>query len=228
MCSREATSKEHIPPKAIFPKAKDLPPDASPIQNLITVPSCDVHNTQKSGDDEYVIYAIIAYFENNSKTLPPLISKMARAGVRKSKAIRKLKDGSLPVSLDGRPTIAIDVDLTKFNKSIEQMARGLYFYEYKLHWLDAFRFFYPAFSFITERNAAEANQLQQELADHLRSELSSDFQGENPDYFKYQLHRYTEDSKFSIIVRLVFYEGMELYVMSKEGWTQDDVDNMNV
>lgn len=45
-CGNEATGVEHIPPKSFFPKGKR--------QNLITVDSCDIHNQDKSKDDEYI------------------------------------------------------------------------------------------------------------------------------------------------------------------------------
>ena len=48
-CGKEATSKEHVPPKSFFPdKDKHR-------LNLITVPSCHDHNNKKSGTDEYIL-----------------------------------------------------------------------------------------------------------------------------------------------------------------------------
>ena len=45
-CGKPATSREHAPPRSFFPDSSKL--------NLITVPSCDIHNGRKSKDDEYV------------------------------------------------------------------------------------------------------------------------------------------------------------------------------
>jgi hypothetical protein len=44
-CGAPATGSDHLPPDNTFPDPK--PP------NLITVPSCDTHNTKQSRDDEY-------------------------------------------------------------------------------------------------------------------------------------------------------------------------------
>ena len=44
-CHRTATSRDHVPPKAIFVRSKT---------NLITVPSCQKHNNLRSSDDEYL------------------------------------------------------------------------------------------------------------------------------------------------------------------------------
>jgi len=45
-CGKESTGVEHIPPKSFFPKGNRI--------KLITVPSCDEHNQEKSTDDEYI------------------------------------------------------------------------------------------------------------------------------------------------------------------------------
>ncbi|EGR0292782.1 hypothetical protein ACPV3W_21325 [Vibrio parahaemolyticus] len=45
-CGGEVTGVEHIPPRSFFPKGKR--------QDLITVDSCDIHNQEKSKEDEYI------------------------------------------------------------------------------------------------------------------------------------------------------------------------------
>lgn len=51
MCSSEAKTREHFPPKAFFPKGANL--------QLWTVPSCINHNNNKSGDDQYFLTQIL-------------------------------------------------------------------------------------------------------------------------------------------------------------------------
>ncbi|WP_219785091.1 hypothetical protein [Celeribacter sp. PS-C1] len=51
MCSSEAKTREHFPPKALFPKGANL--------QLWTVPSCINHNNKKSGDDQYFLTQIV-------------------------------------------------------------------------------------------------------------------------------------------------------------------------
>ena len=51
MCSGRATSKERVPPKSFFP---EQPIDGVDLRrNLITVPSCSLHNGAKLQDDEF-------------------------------------------------------------------------------------------------------------------------------------------------------------------------------
>jgi len=46
LCENKGTTKEHAPAQCFFPEDKRM--------NLITVPSCALHNTATSLDDEYI------------------------------------------------------------------------------------------------------------------------------------------------------------------------------
>ena len=50
MCGSPAPTAEHFPPKSFFPKGAGL--------TLKTVPSCKLHNNDKSTDDQYVLAQI--------------------------------------------------------------------------------------------------------------------------------------------------------------------------
>lgn len=65
MCEKESTSVEHAPPRCIFPEQKDLQPGEDYRVNLITVPSCDEHNMQKSKEDEYLLYILPSTIGSN-------------------------------------------------------------------------------------------------------------------------------------------------------------------
>ena len=65
MCNKPASSREHIPPKCLFTKKKDLPKGRDYRKNLISVPSCDEHNSRKSKDDEYLLLVLGMHYENN-------------------------------------------------------------------------------------------------------------------------------------------------------------------
>jgi len=53
LCDEPAVGVEHVPPRCLFPKVKDLPKGVALRKNLITVSSCDAHNLEKSRDDVY-------------------------------------------------------------------------------------------------------------------------------------------------------------------------------
>lgn len=65
MCHRDADSREHVPPKCLFPEKKDVGTSAYR-NNLITVPSCELHNSNKSKDDEFLMVSIAGIIGNNS------------------------------------------------------------------------------------------------------------------------------------------------------------------
>ena len=65
MCGGAITSMEHVPPKCIFPESKDMEGE-NYRNNLITVPSCDIHNSHKSYDDEFLMVSLAGIFGNNS------------------------------------------------------------------------------------------------------------------------------------------------------------------
>lgn len=58
-CGGEVTGVEHIPPKSFFPKGKR--------NELITVPSCDKHNQEKSKEDEYIRTILLSSIKLDGK-----------------------------------------------------------------------------------------------------------------------------------------------------------------
>ncbi len=83
MCDAVAISREHVPPKCIFPELKDLP-DKDFRKSLITVPSCYEHNSKKSKDDEFLMVSLAGIFGNNSIGFKHKFSKVDRAIKRSS------------------------------------------------------------------------------------------------------------------------------------------------
>ncbi len=64
MCERDATSREHVPPLCLFPEIKDTK-GINFRKDLITVPSCDLHNSKKSDDDEFLMLSLSGLLKNN-------------------------------------------------------------------------------------------------------------------------------------------------------------------
>src|SRR6266576_4429106 len=78
MCDKPATSHEHVPPKCIFPERKDTGGEDLRDQ-LMTVPSCDEHNTRKSKDDEFLMVSLAGILGNNSIGYRQKFTKVNRA-----------------------------------------------------------------------------------------------------------------------------------------------------
>lgn len=98
MCDAPPTSREHVPPKCLFPEEKDLPTGVSLRKNLFKVPSCDSHNSQKSHDDEYFLYVLSTSFQINEIGLNHYRTKVRRAAKRNSSILGKIASTAKPVS----------------------------------------------------------------------------------------------------------------------------------
>lgn len=81
MCSQIATSKEHVPPVCLFPEEKDIKTSIFR-NNLVTVPSCELHNSKKSKDDEFLMACLAGIVGNNVIGFFHNVTKVKRALAR--------------------------------------------------------------------------------------------------------------------------------------------------
>ena len=134
MCDQPATSDEHAPPKCLFPEQKDLPPNTDYRKNLIKVPSCDIHNTAKSKDDEYLLYILPASAGSNNVGLNQFLSKVQRAIKRNPNLAKNLTETPVAVSIQNTETnvwsnsVALKIDICRIQDSLEKTARAIYFH----------------------------------------------------------------------------------------------------
>jgi hypothetical protein len=99
-CNALATTREHVPPQCFFPKKKHLPVGSKNYRReLITVPSCERHNTERSHDDEYAAAVVVATVESELMSLI-IERKWLRAFKRNNSALWKtISSKSTPVRL---------------------------------------------------------------------------------------------------------------------------------
>lgn len=213
MCDLPATGKpEHVPPQCLFPEQKDLP-GSNFRKNLITVPSCDTHNSKKSMDDEYLMFVLVAHFANNSVATRQFTTKILRA-LQKRTNLRKFYTGETKdCLLFGQKTMAFKVDKERFDRGIDHIARGLYFHEFSNIWRGRIVIRSSALLALKGDNAKTKNKTTQDIAIHARI-LFKDVKpkGEHPEVFQYQLH--AEPDKDSLLIRMLFYEGVEILAVS--------------
>lgn len=212
MCAELANSREHCPPLCLFPESKDV--EGLNFRNdLITVPSCEKHNSKKSKDDEFLMLAIAGIVGNNSLGYRQTITKVNRALRRKSfdflgKAImRNLKSGSVK-SVSGYefPVLFGNPDHERFIKCFQHIACGIYHHEYGKRFegkVDILLGFIK-YSKRDNQNFLEFIKKRFDLED-LRQEVK----GKNPAVFTYQLC--APDKNGLIGFKLVFYGGTEVF-----------------
>jgi hypothetical protein len=214
-CDRAATSREHVPPDCLFPKAsatggRDLR------RNLIKVPSCNEHNAGKSLDDEYLRLVLSVNICGNEFARRNAETKVARSVLR-SDALTQLFLSDLPDvdvvdSATGRvhEGTLFPLDRPRLLRCLEAIARGLFLHHHGYRWLDEIRVhcdFLPA----TDGPArAQDEERRRVLFDAANARFANaDRHGENPEVFWYQ----AVDDGGRFTMRLGFYGSCRVTVV---------------
>lgn len=211
MCNNYSTTKEHVPPRCLFPEKKDLQDDDIDLRkNLITVPSCNLHNLKKSKDDEYLFFCLVLNFTSNNYALNQIQTKIVRMLQRNPKIINQFLPSKkkIVIKTNGElvvPFLGIEVNESRLSKSLEYIGRALYYYSFKRKW-EYNVFVFPEFlRFHGFKNTFELNQKRANVFMEIDSIFKNkEFLGQNPEIFKYHIH---EVDDFLLIMRFYFYEG---------------------
>jgi hypothetical protein len=138
-CDARATTREHVPPRGVFPKWKDsLGKDLR--RALITVPSCAQHNTDKSPDDEYFLQVLATDIRANESAWIQAGGTIARAIRRAPSLADQLLAGSKDVvvydSKNGNPHEAavVPLDADRFFRVLDLVFLGIYRHHFQHSW----------------------------------------------------------------------------------------------
>ncbi len=212
-CGAPATSREHVPPACIFPEGKDLSDGVNYRKNLITVPSCDTHNSQKSKDDEYLLLILVHGYFNNEAGRDHFNKKVVRALTRRPAMLMALYGNKTPVTVDAVPTVAVDIDRGRFNRALEQACRGLYLFHYGERWPEEIEIHTPVLLSMNEPHSDSVNKRVANLSKAIVKELDgSQKRGDNPAIFWYQM--LIDKAKRRLLCRMTFYEGFTVFAVS--------------
>lgn len=216
MCKKTATSREHVPPKCLFPEQKDLPTGIDLRKNLITVPSCDEHNTEKSKDDEYLLYAIVMNIANNGTAFRQFSTKILRAIEKKPGFFNNFsKDNKPVVAVDENGvafnTLIVKIDNRKIMKVLDHISRALYFYHNKHKFTGKCSVLYDFAIYSGSPNEVVRNERNSTVCKFAKDYFNSlNHHGENPDVFRYSFD--SPDSEGRIALKMQFYGGSHAYV----------------
>ena len=220
-CNKHATTREHVPPKCLFPEQKDLPESVDLRQNLITIPSCEEHNLIKSGNDEYLMYILAMNLSANA-TGAGHLRKVARAIERRPKLINGLLKGKQSVLvIDDRTREIYETDQINFDGARLQMilnliAKGIYYYQYSKRWDGAIKVHPDFISYPHESNASEVNKSMATLAicsEKLFAEAT--LYGENQEVFSYQILE--PEEQYHFLMRFSFYGSCKVTAFFSKG-----------
>jgi hypothetical protein len=138
MCSEVTDSREHVPPRNLFPEDKDAGGRNFRV-NLITVSPCVTHNSGKSSDDEFLMVSLAGIIGNNSIGYNHKFGKVDRAIKRSSgRLLEKIlikKKHIQTIQLESNNFIQViwgAPNIVRFNRCFEHIAHGLYFHHFQL------------------------------------------------------------------------------------------------
>lgn len=223
MCERPATGREHIPPRCLFPKQKDSPDGKDYRKNLMSVPACDLHNTEKSKDDEYLRFVVASALSSNWMAAHLFETVIIRSVKRTTSLANRITSNALPVSL-ASPTlpttfqsIAPTFEKARLVEVLGQLARGLHFNSFDSKCTHAVRVM-PEFLYDKpgHNNNPEDQELRLSLDPSLVDRIFKDIspRGANPSIFTYQI--WGNPTMPMWFMRLNFYEGTKVSIMFGE------------
>lgn len=193
MCDRVAVTREHVPPKSFFPERLRT--------NLITVPSCDAHNSDNSLDVEYVRNILSTQHGTNNaaaEVFEATKRSLDHSPKLRARTFRDLK----PIIVEGEETGAYPVDLKRHKRVMGAIAYALYFRDYGRKHLGEWQIFTPSFGY-----AATVHSGQTDPWANFRQLLDS---GQytprpvsHPEVFRYEV---LEMENAQMMFRFVFYE----------------------
>jgi hypothetical protein len=223
-CDSSSTSREHVPPKCLFPA--DLGVDLR--KNLITVPSCNEHNGKKSDDDEFLLASLAGIIGCNDIGMLHKFTKVDRAirrsGGRLLKKVLKnqeIKHHKLPNgdSVDiawGKP------DLERLNKCFGLISKGLYFHERGRRFRGKV---VCEVVYVPINNRGRAGY-REFVVEQMQKELSAtDIKGDNSNVFQWVLG--PEDPTGACCGRIIFYGNLSVYLaFIPESFREEEYDNI--
>jgi len=213
MCAAPATSREHVPPLCLFPEPKDVL-GFNFRKDLITVPSCDLHNSKKSTDDEFLMVTMASVVGGNFLGYLHLQTKISRALRRKSKdflnkaIVRNSKMHTIE-SASGKkyPVMLGNPDGERLISCFRHIAHGLYYHEFHKKFEGEIRIL---FGFVQYNDQFTDTMLQ--LINHkLVTENTFETpKGSNGKVFTYNFCQ--PDAHGLIALKLSFYGSTDVYI----------------
>ena len=210
MCEAPETSREHVPPACFFPENKESFNGIDLRRNLMTVPSCDPHNTGKSKDDTYPWMVISASNALNECGEHMVRTKVQRFIKRRPALGMSLLSGAAPAQVfnternEWQQTVMASFDQTRFHGELEMFGRALHFHHFKRKWLatvTAFPHFVAYDSKGIHPGVSRGWREVLRIAD--RGFVNVPSYGENPQAFFYQVC--AGDDTTVALMRATFY-----------------------
>jgi hypothetical protein len=208
-CGKPKTSYEHVPPKCIFFENTDGSINRN---GLITVPSCEEHNSEKQKDDEYFRFLLVMSIHSSGVHGTLNIDKFFRALNRTPHVFSSFIINPQQVfvkhesQIEYKPTIIYEPDIPRYHKIIKQICIGLFFHTYGTVFSGHIDIAYDGTMSLSDQMI---NDNQKELINTINIlGKGIPFLGKNEDIFKYKLI----DNCNKVYLLLVFYQTNEMII----------------
>jgi hypothetical protein len=212
-CGAPATSDEHAPPRALFPKLKDSPDGRNYRLNLQTVRSCDVHNTQKSKEDEYLLYILVMSLPSNDIAKSQFLTTVKRAIEYRPKLLDRMLIKYREVTYHDTEndiwhrSIAIQPDEARLTEIFRCIAKAMYVVEKETFWPYKIS---VMIEFMLALDDVARNERQAERVREVEAFLNAaPHKGNNPEIFTYQFVEHDGHA----LMRLHFYGNTRVSVV---------------
>ena len=207
ICNRIQTSDEHVPAKCFFPTNKRL--------NLIKVPSCVIHNSKTSKDDEYIRNVITLNRAANNTAVEHFRNKGKRSLERRPALLARIAQNPKFLNLiendETTKNLTFEVERERFDKVMKKIAYGLYFHKYKKTWEK--ELVVSADWLITD--SYKTDFLAPEIKKFSILKPNSILEGDNPEVFQYTFTDFPSQTEKFAFFR--FYEVLDIYVFPMPG-----------
>ena len=208
MCDALATTQEHAPPLCLFPEKSSFGSDLR--RNLVTVPSCDLHNSKKSEDDEFLRTTLCLPAAGISGAATHQFSGKVLRGVKRS----PVKYGSFAPRADAIAPpgkTVFTTDRARFDRSIEHIAKAIFFHTYGRKWSLGFAVASPQILVRSPSGQLAGHDPSLQAVQVTRDFLVTEpVLGENGQIFQYRVKMEGDMFAFAAL----FYETFEVYAAS--------------
>lgn len=223
-CDAERTSKEHVPPQCIFPKSKDTN-GINFRKDLITVPSCAKHNSEKSDDDEFLMLSLVGLI-NNSTEGKLIFSTSANRSIKRKglkflykHILRNHKFGVINHNGVKKKVSIGEPDVERLNVCFENIAYGLYYHKFGERFEGESRILY---GFLTYKD--KTTETLKEYLEEILKTRNFITEGSNPSVFQFM---FIDDEIDGILaLKMIFYGNAIVYYSFKP--KDKEIFNLNM
>ena len=218
-CDALKVSREHAPPKCLFPEKDDLPQGIDLRKNLIRVPSCDAHNSEKSTDDEFLMWVFATQSLGNHYRQLSFHTKAIRAFRMRPFSMLALLENPTPtnqLTQSGQllPTVRVEIDLARFDSCMTNIAKAIYFKETRPKWKCRCLIFSNLFQGMRGSGSDGLNELHHQAVSAAQSEMAEiPEKGQNPSVFRYRYAKLRPDLH---VLLMTYYDDIHVLVKYSE------------